>query len=512
MLSSLDTSHAALARRYEEIPYDALPHRASHPARLASVAALAGHAAPDVEHCSVLEVGCSDGSNLIPMAVALPGARFVGCDLSAPGIEEGLRTIAALGLTNITLVEGDLAALGREHGGFDYIVAHGVYSWVPAHVRDALLALAEERLAPAGILYVSFNVLPGCRVRQAVWDVLHQHVDAIEDPRARLHAAREVARLVGEASPATLESDQAVRAEFRAVAQRSDSELYHDDLAVPNEPVLFHAFADHAARHGLRYLADADFPTLSLAGDASQPPASLSTLDPIAREQYLDFVRLRRFRQALLVRVDAPSAPAAEPKRLRQLHVSASWELARGPLAGAVHKLARRLDPASGGGGAMRKLLDALVASHPATLPIASLDRHVDVGALAARLDAILREAYEAGIVELWVRPPPITIAAADRPLASPLARLQAGTRDRVTTLLHMAVSIADRSALQLLPLVDGTRDRAALVAAVRALGIQKDPSQATGFVDFALEKFARLGLLMTTTADHETGTRAVES
>ena len=134
----------------------------------------------------MLEVGCNDGSNLIPMAVSLPAARFVGCDLSPRALDAGRRTIDALGLANITLVEGDLAALAPAHGEFDFIVAHGVYSWVPPDVRDALFALAAQRLARDGILYVSFNVLPGCRVRQAAWDVLHHHVDHIEDPRSRL--------------------------------------------------------------------------------------------------------------------------------------------------------------------------------------------------------------------------------------------------------------------------------------------------------------------------------------
>jgi len=505
MLPSLDTSNVALARRYQEIPYDALPHRASHPARLATVAALAGHAAPGVERCSVLEVGCNDGSNLIPMAVALPGARFVGCDLSAPAIAAGRRAVAALGLTNVTLVEDDLAVLGREHGEFDYVVAHGVYSWVPGHVRDALFALARERLAREGVLYVSFNVLPGCRVRQAAWDVLHHHVDHIEDARARLDAARQVARLVAETGPAALESDQAVRAELRAIAQRSDSELYHDDLAVPNEPVLFHSFARHAAHHGLRYLADAEFPTMTEASHSGQAQAHLATLDPVEREQYLDFIRLRRFRQSLLVHDSAPAGAAMDAQRLREMHVSASWELARGPSTGGIHKLARKLDPASGGGGPVRKLLDALVARHPATFEIASLHGRLDLGPLSARLDAILTNAHDAGIVELHVQPPSLTVEPLDRPVASPLARLQARSGDRVTTLLHMAVAIGDRNALQLLPLIDGTRDRAALVSAVRELGIQREPSRAAEFVDFALQKFARLGLLMADTAtDHE--------
>lgn len=497
MLSSVETSNVALAGRYDEIPYDALPHPATHPARIATVATFVGHAAPEVQSCRVLEVGCSDGANLIPMAVSLPNARFVGCDLSPRAIDAGRRTIDALGLTNITLVESDVAVLGPEHGGFDYMVAHGVYSWVPQEVREALFALAAERLAPAGILYASFNTLPGCRLRQAAWDVLHDQVDHIPSPRARLDAARALARLIADGGTATTEADQGLRAEFRALAQRSDSELCHDDLAVPNEPVFFHAFAEHAARHGLRYLAEADLKSSSLAGISDEARSYLSTLDPLGREQHLDFLRLRRFRQALLVRHDAPIDNADRSRRLRAMHVSGNWELARAAAKGEVHKLARRLDPASGGGGVVRKLLDLLAAAQPAAHAIASLDGQLGPGTLPRPLEPVLADAYLEGIVDLHVHPPPLTIRPSARPVASPLARMQALTHDQVTTLLHMRVAIADANALRLLPLVDGTRDRAALATAARQIAVNIDPARAGDFVDYALEKFARLGLLL---------------
>ncbi len=494
MLHSIDTSNAAIASRYQDIPYDALPHPATHPARMVSVATFFGHVAPGVKHCRVLEVGCNDGANLIPMAVSLPDAQFVGCDLSPRAIEEGRRTISALGLTNIALVEADLAVLAPDHADFDFIVAHGVYSWVPPQVRDALFALAAERLTDHGMLYVSFNVLPGCRVRQAAWDILHHHVDRIDDARARLHAARQLARVIGGGGSATLESDQAVRTELLAIAQRSDSELCHDDLAVPNEPILFDAFAEHAGRHGLRYLAEAELHSMDVTGISSDAQAFLSTLDPLVREQYLDFVRLRRFRQSLLVRQGSPADARTSRQRLAGMHVSATIELARAAAAGAIHKIARKLDPAGGGGGPVRKVLDELVARQPETLAIAALQRRFDLALLARPIEDVLQDAGLAGIVELHAQPAAVTAEAPERPVASPLARLQARTGDRLTTLLHVPVTIADVNALKLLPLVDGTRDRATLAAAVPS---SVERSKAADFVDFALNKFARLGLLM---------------
>lgn len=501
MPRSAESSDAALASRYDEIPYDALPHPATHPGRLATVATFFGHLAPRVERCSVLEVGCSDGSNLIPMAVSLPAARFVGCDLSSRAIAAGRETVNALGLTNVTFVEGSLAALTPEHREFDFIVAHGVYSWVPPQVRDALFALAAERLAPNGVLYVSFNVLPGCRLRQAAWEVLHVHVDHIPGARDRLDAARELARLVANGSTATRESDQALRAEFGAIAQHSDSEIAHDDLAVPNDPVFFHAFVEHAAAHGLRYLAEADVHAMGLAGISEEAKAHLSALDPLFREQHLDFLRLRRFRQSLLVRAEAPADTTQHWRRIHGMHVSANLALKNAGMAGGVHKLARTLDPAGGGGSTVRKLLDELVANYPATCEVATLRNHLQWPQTSRPLEAILDIAYRSGIVDLHVHPPAVTAHAQDRAVASPLARLQARTGNEVTTLLHTQVGIADVNALRLLPLVDGTRERAALALAVRQIALDVDPSRAPDFVSYALEKFARLGLLLKTAA-----------
>jgi len=491
---SLDTSNAALANRYDAIPYAALPHPLTTPDRLATVATFLGLDPPPVARARVLEVGCSDGANLIPMAAALPGARFTGCDLSARAIATGRGTIAALGLANIALVLEDLAALSPAHGTFDYIIAHGLYSWVPPDVRDALFALARTRLAQNGVMYVSYNALPGSGVRQTAWDVLHHGTDGIADPRERMEAARRLARVVADGARSLYDGDDAVRAAFRAIAQKSDSELCHDDLAVPNDPVWFHAFAAHAARFGLRYLAEADVHTMSAAGIDADVRAYLGTLDAIAREQYLDFVRLRRFRQTLVCRADAPAARALDPERLAGMHASADPSLLRAAEAGKVADLARGLHPPDDGGGPVRALLDALVASAPASLPVATLR---GAAALPRPLEAILTDAFVANIVTLHVHPPAVAAVASERPRASALARFEAGTQEHVTSQLHARVRLPDPNARRLLALLDGATDRAALARAIEDPARGLDAENAPRFVAHALAQFARLALLV---------------
>ena len=211
------TANADLARKYDTVAYAAQSNALSHPGHLATVATLFGMTPAPIATARVLEVGCNNGANLLPMAAALPDARFTGCDLSHHAIAEARQGAAELGLANVTLQERDLATLAGEPDEYDYVIAHGVYSWVPPHVRDALLALAARRLSRHGVLFVSYNVYPGCHVRQAAWEMLHYHVDAIQDPRAKLGAARALAAVLAEPGVTQTDSD-ALRAPGTAAA------------------------------------------------------------------------------------------------------------------------------------------------------------------------------------------------------------------------------------------------------------------------------------------------------
>jgi Predicted methyltransferase regulatory domain/PKMT, C-terminal winged helix domain len=291
--------------------------------------------------------------------------------------------------------------------------------------------------------------------------------------------------------------DAALRAELRAIAERSDSELFHDDLAVPNDPVYVGDFIAHAGRFGLRYLAEAELHTMSGAGISADARTFLSSQNPADREQYLDFLRLRRFRQSLLVRQDAQRDPASHLSRVMTMHVAADPSLLRAAAAGKIARIARDLDPAGGGGGPVRKVLDALVAQSPRALPMAELQERIGPIASARPLAAILTEAFVSGIVTLHVQPPQLVAEAGPKPRASPLARLEARTRDTVTNLVHTRVALPDANARQLLALLDGTRDRAALAAAMTVPALHNDRNAAARFVTHALPQFARLALLV---------------
>src|SRR5262249_14504487 len=148
---------------YDEVPYDSLPFAESHPDTLATVATLLGMTPAPVTRCRVLELGCAGGGNLIPMAWALPESHFLGIDLSQRQIADGHQAVAAMDLANIELRHASIMDVDSSFGAFDYILAHGVYSWVPAEVQEKTLEICRRNLASQGVAYISFNSYPGWR-------------------------------------------------------------------------------------------------------------------------------------------------------------------------------------------------------------------------------------------------------------------------------------------------------------------------------------------------------------
>jgi SAM-dependent methyltransferase len=187
--NTLESAIVHNAANYDDLPYVSYPVPSTHPGRLAAVAKIFNLSTPSVTAARVLELGCASGGNLIPLAARHPNAYFLGVDFSGRQIEEGARRIAGLRLANVRLRQQSLTDLRPEDGTFDYIICHGVYSWVPAPVRDAILRIAHENLAPTGVAFISYNVLPGWRVRQTLRDAIAIHGASHESLHARVAQA-----------------------------------------------------------------------------------------------------------------------------------------------------------------------------------------------------------------------------------------------------------------------------------------------------------------------------------
>jgi len=166
--SDPDDAVDQLRAAYDLTPYCSNSFPQSAPGQLAAIAHLFGLEAAEVATSRVVEIGCAAGGNLIPFAAAHPQARVVGVDLSQVQIDHGRRRVQALNLDNLRLIAGDIARMNlAELGQFDFVIAHGVYSWVPTEVQEALLSAFRRLLVPEGITYISYNVYPGWKSKRS---------------------------------------------------------------------------------------------------------------------------------------------------------------------------------------------------------------------------------------------------------------------------------------------------------------------------------------------------------
>jgi SAM-dependent methyltransferase len=321
---------------YDLFEYPGYAHPATHPARLEAIARLFGLRPGPAAQSRVLELGCGDGGNLLSLAQALPGARLVGIDVAASAVERGMRLARAAGLENVELRCMDLEELPEggelfEAGSFDYILSHGVYSWIPPRARVALPAGVRRYLAPMGVAYVSYNAYPGSYLRDMARDILGYHVRDVEDPQRKLAAAQELMQTIvaiEEPSPYA----QVLREHMDRMLRYSTALLFHDDLAEISTPFYFHEFIEHANHHSLAFLAEADL----FESQMRDVPDSAGRLmeglpdDVVVREQYLDFFKNRMFRQTLLCHEEAPVSRELDDRTIERLWISSSARVEEG--------------------------------------------------------------------------------------------------------------------------------------------------------------------------------------
>lgn len=467
------------ATSYDELPYHTRPRYSTHPDCLATLATLAGMQPARVDRCRVLELGCGPGGNLLPLADSFPESEFVGIDLSARQIEMGNELCTSLGFTNLRLTAASLLDIDDSFGSFDYIICHGVYSWVPEEVRDGILRVCSRHLSPQGVAMVSYNTYPGWHLRGPIGEMLRFHVRETKDVQRRAAASREllgfVAQSLGQADSTWA---RLVREEHRRLSQETDFYLVHEHLDDVSHAVYFHAFADHARQHGLQYLGEASDPA-SLAAFPPEMQKTLASLtnDPVAREQYVDFLTCRSFRRTLLVR---------EPIALN--HAPGPAILEKFLLAGRAKPTAEPVDVCSNAPVGFRNERDVTATTNmPATKAALMVLFEAAPEALSyeqvwqrarARLKAggvalpdeareglagFFIRLFQSGLVGLHTAMPPFVTTPGDRPKATRYARLQARHGTPVVSRRHRLVELLglDRAVLRLL---DGEHDRPALV------------------------------------------------
>ncbi len=477
----MDTQSAEIARSYDQVPYTSRPFPQSQPPRLAALATLFGLSPPDVSQARVLEIGCAAGGNIIPLAAAFPDAEILGLDLSSAQVGAGQARIRALGLKNIRLITTSVADVTRGLGTFDYIVCHGVYSWVPAAIRDAILRVTSENLSADGIGYISYNVYPGWRLRTVLRDAMMFHGSTGTTPAERLQLGREFLNQLGNLTNANQPYGQMLRHEARVMAQHEDYYVTHEYLETHNEPCYVSEFFDKLNMFGLTYLTEADIHLTIAEAFGVEIGALLRTLsgNRLDRlEQYVDYLTGRTFRQSLVVK--AEQSPKIErtitTAYLNKLHITTrvGAEPAQRDDGVLVFEDAagRTLTTKS---PAVAKAISTLARSYPATATLDELLAEAETAGADNQSGAVdvpkaLLAMILSGLAQISTRRVSTPPEIAAFPSADALPRGDARAGMTWTTNAHHETVALDVVQRALLPILDGSLDQEALTKAVAGM------------------------------------------
>ena len=490
MVPSPSISSIRSRNLYDLIAYPGHALSQAHPDRLATLASLFGVPSQSMDSCRILELGCGDGMNIISVGLALPKAKCIGIDLASTGIDKGNAVVANLGLANVSLRQLDLLGIESAFGEFDYIIAHGIYSWVPELVRDKLLAICRTNLSKDGVAYISYNTYPGCHLRQMIRGMMKYHVSEMETPKKKIEQGRALVKFLAESSTDEPDFYRSILAkEYVRVTQHLESSVFHDDLADTNHPVYFHQFVEHAEKHGLQYLSEAQFFEMQSGIFAPEAVDVVNQISDsrVAKEQYLDFLKCRSFRQTLLVHKEQALDFDVRPERVTKFFVgspirpeneisdlgSSDIVTFLGPEKSSL-KIDKPIIKAAlvvlGNAWPQAIHFDDLLSKAQNLLSEAAPGRETSSAGDKRALAEVLLRAYAGGIIELHLHPPEFVTLPSERPFASPLARLQARNGRNIINLRHHNIKVEDMLGRELLQLLDGSRDRPALVESLNEL------------------------------------------
>ena len=502
-MKDLGTAAAEAGASYDALPYVSHPFPQMQPARLAGLARLFGLSPRDVSRARVLEIGCASGGHLVPLATRFPSARFLGLDPSARQIADGRSRASALRLGNLELRATGIEGLREDDGSFDYILCHGVWSWVPDAVRAAILAALRDRLAPHGVAYVSYNVLPGWHVLKAIRDSLVAASADLTDPTARIARARELIALMREGTDPDVVWGKLWRQEAARLADSSDDYIGHEFLETDNTPIRFSDFMRDAQRHGLAYLGEAELFTMLPENGDPAIAAKLRDMTGnslIGVEQMLDVLNGRTFRQTLLIRSSDASAVhrRLEPEALEGLHLVAPLDLEADPAPESGVPTWRDeggrtiASPEAAAATAIGRVIDAL----PASTRIDQLAKGFSGEDNEIARDAIFRM-VTVGLLDVSDAPVVPVRVPGLKPRVFVVARVDAARGAATTASLRHEIVHLDEAARLVLPLADGTREVAAIVADLERIhAVRGLPRAAEELVAHTLDWAARNGLL----------------
>ena len=294
----------AVQNSYDEAPYKSKTFYYTQPGRQQMVLKLLGFKTPDLENARVLEIGCSFGGNIIPFALENPKADIVGIDLSGVQIDEGNRIIEYLGLENIRLIHQNVLDFDDKLGKFDYIICHGVFSWVNEEVQRGILNVIKNHLTESGSAVLSYNTYPGWKNLEVARDVMLFRDEMLKNRGEQINESNAVKYGRGAIEFLSQFSilNEKIKAGITDITEKDDYYILHEYFEENNKPMYLYDFNKILLEHNLIHVVDSDlmktFPNIS--NEIEEKLTAECGDDNIAKEQYYDFLLDRQFRVSIV--------------------------------------------------------------------------------------------------------------------------------------------------------------------------------------------------------------------
>lgn len=470
------------ARSYDETPYTSMPFFLSHPNHLALLATLFGMQPPAPETARILEIGCASGGNLLPIAAQYPQARCLGIDLSGKQIQLGQADIDGMELANIELAAMDVMDFDGGKDQFDYILCHGVFSWVPPNIRAKILTICRDHLAGNGLAYISYNTYPGWHFKEVSRYLMYRVCEQFQDPDERYKNAMGI--LDRFADLAKNSSDfpmaQLLRESQKHLSGLGRDYVLHEYLEAVNTPFYFRDFVYACGKYDLGYVCDAELAPMLLDKQPRPVRELIGTISSnrLQTEEYLDFLTARTFRCSIITAAKNELNMNIQPQLLMPLHVSG--KLSTGELEKGKFWFAREGmgdEKSTSDSPLLKAALDQLKQIHPCSERVESLFLQACRGSgtpvealddqkLQETLDTFTHDLLSLGIndyLQISLHAPACTGVISDHPRLTPVALMQARSgRANLTNARHQAVPCA-RGVVRLLAHFDGEQSEAAL-------------------------------------------------
>lgn len=270
---------------------------------------LAGHQPPEGKGRRYLELGCGQGYNLVLQAAAFPDIEFLGIDFNPLHIAHGRTLAERAGLENLRFEEADFLALAAQwpadYGQFDYCVLHGIYSWVNRELRQAIVTCLAHAVRPGGVVYNSYNALPGWYTAAPLQHLLRRfETSSGQKPATAIQNGLALMQRLNEAGSNLFKALPQLASRIEGAAKHDRAYLIQEYLHDAWHPLWHGQVAGELAAAKLNFVGSATLPEAflpQLLPDGLREVVSESD-DPVLRQEMIDAAINQSFRRDLYQR------------------------------------------------------------------------------------------------------------------------------------------------------------------------------------------------------------------